>query len=79
MQDSAGKSYSFNLVNVLGPTTTAETLVSYSRLTLDNFYKDPSRVTGRTAVGIDFEGMFPGASPYLPAAVDPQLGRHAGR
>lgn len=63
--DSAGRSYSFNLVNVLGPTTTAETLVSYSRLTLDNYYRDPSRVR-KDAVGIDFEGMFPGASPYLP-------------
>lgn len=63
--DSKGRSYSFNLVNVLGPTTTAESLVSYSRLTLDNYYKDPSRIS-KAGQGIDFEGMFPGASPYLP-------------
>ncbi len=65
VQDAAGNSYSFNLVNVLGPTTTAESLVSYSRLTLDNFYRDPSRVS-KASQGIDFEGMFPGMSPYLP-------------
>ncbi|MGI8672989.1 MAG: carboxypeptidase regulatory-like domain-containing protein [Luteitalea sp.] len=63
--DSGGRSYSFNLVNVLGPTTTSEALVSYSRLKLDHFYKDPSRIR-KDSVGIDFEGMFPGESPYLP-------------
>ncbi len=50
---------------MLGPTTTLESLVSYSRLELDNYYKDPSRVS-KADQGIDFEGMFPGASPYLP-------------
>ena len=65
VQDSKGRSYSFNLVNVLGPTMTAESLVSYSRLTLDNFYRDPSRVT-KAGQNLDFEGMFPGVSPYLP-------------
>jgi hypothetical protein len=65
VQDSKGRSYSFNLVNVLSPTTTAESLVSYSRLTLDNFYKDPSRIS-KADVGINFEGIFPNQSPYLP-------------
>jgi hypothetical protein len=63
--DSKGRSFSGSLVNVLGPTATSEALVSYSRLTLDNYYKDPSRVT-KAGVGLDFEGMFPGESPYLP-------------
>ncbi len=63
--DSAGRSYSFNLVNVLGPTTTLESLVSYSRLELDNYYRDPSRIS-KVDQGINFEGMFPGASPHLP-------------
>lgn len=63
--DSRGRSVSGSLVNVLGPTTTSEALVSYSRLTLDNSYKDPSRVS-KAGQGIDFEGMFPGESPYLP-------------
>lgn len=63
--DSKGRSFSANLVNVLGPTATSEALVSYSRLKLDNYYKDPSRIR-KDSVGIDFEGMFPGQSPYLP-------------
>jgi len=63
--DSKGRSFSANLVNVLGPTATSEALVSYSKLKLDNYYKDPSRIR-KDAVGINFEGMFPGESPYLP-------------
>ena len=78
VQDSAGKSYSFNLVNVLGPTTTAESLVSYSRLTLDNFYKDPSRVT-KDGSGHRLRGHVPGHEPVPAAAGDPQLGRQPGR
>ncbi len=39
--DSAGRSYSFNLVNVLGPTTTLESLVSYSRLDTRQLLQGP--------------------------------------
>jgi hypothetical protein len=63
--DSLGRSASANLVQVLGPTMTSEALVTFSRLKLDNYYKDPSQIR-KDAVGIDFEGIFPGASPYLP-------------
>jgi Carboxypeptidase regulatory-like domain/TonB-dependent Receptor Plug Domain len=34
-----GRSYSANIVSVLGPTLTNEALVSFSRLTLDNAYR----------------------------------------
>ena len=46
---------------------TNEVLVSYSRLTLDNHYKDPN-ILMQGAGGINFRGIFPSAvsSPYLP-------------
>ena len=37
-----GRSYAGNVVSVLSPSMTNEALVSYSRLTLDNHFKDPS-------------------------------------
>ena len=42
-----GRSYSGNVVSVLSPTTTNEALVSWSRLTLDNTYSDPSQDAAR--------------------------------
>ena len=39
---------------------TNEVLVSYSRLTLDNRFEDPSLLT-QGAGGITFNGIFPGA------------------
>ena len=45
---------------------TNEVLVSYSRLTLDNRYEDPSLLE-QGAGGINFQGIFPASnSPYLP-------------
>jgi hypothetical protein len=46
---------------------TNEALVSYSRLTLDNHFKDPSLLM-QGAGGITFNGIFPAgtSSPYLP-------------
>jgi hypothetical protein len=64
--DNRGQSYSFNLVNVLGQTATVESLVTYSLLELDNYYKDPSRVRKDTNGFPGLEGFFPGASPYVP-------------
>ncbi len=40
--ENKGRSYAGNIVSVLSPTMTNEVLVSYSRLTLDNHYKDPN-------------------------------------
>ena len=37
-----GRSYAGNVVSVLSPSMTNEVLVSYSRLTLDNHFQDPS-------------------------------------
>ena len=64
---NVGRSYAGNLVTVLSPTMTNEALVSYSRLTLDNRFKDPS-VLNQGAGGITFNGIFPAGttSPYLP-------------
>jgi hypothetical protein len=63
-----GRSVSGNLVSVLSPTMTNEALVSWSRLTLDNAYKDPSKMR-LDNYGVDFVGSFPGASPYLPGVI----------
>src|SRR4029453_10719681 len=64
--EDKGKSYPGNVVSVLSPTMTNEVLVSYSRLTLDNHFKDPSLLT-QGAGGINFVGIFPvSGSPYLP-------------
>ena len=65
--ENRGRSYAGNVVTVLSPTMTNEVLVSYSRLTLDNHYQDPSLLT-QGAGGITFHGIFPAAvsSPYLP-------------
>ena len=62
-----GRSYSGNVVSVLSPTMTNEVLVSYSRLTLDNPYKDPERDQRRAPAASRFNGIVPGRqSPYLP-------------
>jgi hypothetical protein len=65
--ENRGRSYSGNVVSVLSPTMTNEALVSYSRLTLDNHYKDPSLIV-QGAGGVTFNGIFPAGStsPYLP-------------
>jgi hypothetical protein len=62
-----GRSYAGNVVSVLSPSMTNELLVSYSRLTLDNTFKDPS-VIMQGAGGVSFRGIFPPeqSSPYLP-------------
>ena len=65
---NVGRSVSGNVVSVLSPTMTNEALVSWSRLTLDNAYKDPSRMR-KADLGVDFETSFPGASPYIPGVV----------
>jgi len=65
--ENVGRSYAGNIVTVLSPTMTNEALVSYSRLTLDNHFKDPQLIT-QGAGGITFNGIFPAGttSPYLP-------------
>ena len=65
--ENRGRSYAGNVVTVLSPSMTNEVLVSYSRLTLDNRFKDPG-VLAQGAGGITFNGIFPAGStsPYLP-------------
>lgn len=66
---NVGRSYSGNMVSVLSPTMTNEVLVSYSRLKLDNTYKDPSLMR-KDAYGVEFNGPFGNdASPYIPGVI----------
>ena len=64
---NSGKSFAGNVVSVLSPSMTNEALVSYSRLRLDNHFKDPSAIL-QGAGGVTFNGIFPAGStsPYLP-------------
>ena len=57
-----------NVVSVLSPTMTNEVLVSWSRLTLDNTWRDPSKVSLSTYPELAgySQGFFPNQSPYLP-------------
>jgi hypothetical protein len=66
--DNKGRSVSGNVVTVLSPTMTNEVLVSWSRLTLDNFWRDPSkvRIDGYPELAGYNQGFFPNQSPYLP-------------
>ncbi len=60
-----GRSYSGNVVSVLSPTTTNEALVSWSRLTLDNTYEDPS-IMRLDSYGLSMPGSFGDAEPVHP-------------
>ncbi len=66
--DNKGRSVSGNVVTVLSPTMTNEVLVSWSRLTLDNFWRDPSkvRIDAYPELKGYNQGFFPNQSPYLP-------------
>jgi len=68
--ENKGRSYAGNMVTVLSPSMTNEALVSYSRLTLDNRFKDPSKFA-QGAGGATFTGIFPQSqtSPYLPTDI----------
>ncbi len=60
-----GRSYSGNVVSVLSPTTTNEALVSWSRLTLDNTYQDPS-VMSLSTYGINPAAVLRHTEPVHP-------------
>jgi len=66
--DNKGRSISGNVVTVLSPTMTNEVLVSWSRLTLDNFWRDPSkvRIDAYPELAGYNQGFFANQSPYLP-------------
>jgi hypothetical protein len=66
--ENKGRSFSGNVVTVLSPSMTNEALVSWTRLTLDDHYKDPSKMR-LDGYGVNFAGTFPGASPYIPGVV----------
>jgi hypothetical protein len=65
--ENRSHSIASNVVSVLSPSMTNEALVSYTRLTLDNHFKDPSAIL-QGAGGVTFNGIFPAGttSPYLP-------------
>ena len=68
IQANRGRSYSGNLVSVLSPSMTNEAVVSYTKLTLDFSWQDPSKVQqgtdGATFQGINFGDL--GTMPELP-------------
>ena len=66
-----GRSVSGNIVSVLSPTMTNEVLVSWSRLTLDNFWRDPAKVSISNYPELKnySQGFFPNQSPYLPVNI----------
>jgi Carboxypeptidase regulatory-like domain/TonB-dependent Receptor Plug Domain len=65
--ENRGRSVAGNVVSVLSPSMTNEIVVSWSRLTLDNHFQDPSLLM-QGAGGINFRGIFTPeqSSPYLP-------------
>jgi Carboxypeptidase regulatory-like domain/TonB-dependent Receptor Plug Domain len=67
---NVGKSVSGNIVSVLSSSMTNEALVSYSRLALDNHFKNPDLIK-QGAGGVTFQGIFPqsASSPYLPTDI----------
>jgi Carboxypeptidase regulatory-like domain/TonB-dependent Receptor Plug Domain len=71
IEQTLGRSYSGNLVSVLSPSMTNEAVVSYTRLTLDNVWQDPS-VVAQGAGGVTFQGFsgFPyPTGPELPTNI----------
>ena len=66
--ENVGRSVAGSVVSVLSPTMTNEALVSWSRLTLDNTYKDPSKMT-LAGNGVSMPGPFGGVSPYIPGVI----------
>ena len=66
LAENRGRSYAGNIVSVLSPTMTSESIVTFSRLTLDTSYEDPSKLR-LDAHNVEFQGVFPGQSPYVPA------------
>jgi hypothetical protein len=66
---SKGRSAAFNLTSVLSPTITNEVIFSYSKLTLDNNWKDESKMLKSTYGISDIDNPF-GSSPYLPELVN---------
>jgi hypothetical protein len=71
IEKSLGRSYSGNVVSVLSPSMTNEAVVSYTRLTLDDVWQDPS-VVAQGAGGVNFQGFsgFPyPTGPELPTNI----------
>jgi hypothetical protein len=68
--ENRGRSYAGNIVSVLSPSMTNEALISFSRLTLDNRFRDPGAFA-QGAGGVTFNGIFPAnaTSPYLPTDI----------
>ena len=75
--DNKSRSISTTLTSVFSPSLTNEIVVSFSRLELDNDWKDPSRVS-LTALGIPgYRGPFDTDSDEVPLAFG-SWGQHLG-
>jgi Carboxypeptidase regulatory-like domain/TonB-dependent Receptor Plug Domain len=73
-QSSKGRSIALNVTSVLSPTTTNEFLFTYSKLKLDNGYKDPSKVS-LDSLGLGgFSGFFGNQSKFVPSIINWNLG-----
>jgi Carboxypeptidase regulatory-like domain/TonB-dependent Receptor Plug Domain len=67
--DNLGRSIAANMTSVINPTMTNEFVFSFSKLLLDNDYKDPDKVS-LEALGIpNFAGPFGQQSKYAPVAL----------
>lgn len=63
-----GRSAALNITTVINPTMTNETVLSASKLMLDNDYREPEKVS-LSALGIaNYTGPFGQQSPYAPVA-----------
>ena len=63
-----GRSVVVNLTNIISPTMTNEILFSASKLTLDNTYADPDKVS-YSSLGIPRTGFFKTTNPFVPVGI----------
>lgn len=64
-----GRSAALNITAVISPTMTNETVLSGSKLQLDNDYREPDKVS-LSALGIsNYKGPFGQQTPYAPVAL----------
>lgn len=67
---NVGRSAALNLISVLSPTITNELLITASRLTLDNAYVEPEKLSLTAAGAGKLQGMFPRPIDRLPTIFD---------
>jgi hypothetical protein len=70
VSNSIGRSAVLNVTSVLSPTATNEFIFSYSRLTNDNLWRDPSLMQRATYGISDSVNPFDPTNPYVPELVN---------